>query len=122
MNIGLTQIRKDPRFIANAALKNTILSEVKTACDELLAGQQTLFVEKPRVLCRIFIKISALLSQSAGYKSWISFDDPSFSEYYTIDGSTSYFQAKGEGIFQGNIWVRNQSSVNIGYTATEILV
>ena len=37
MNVGLTQIRKDPRFIANASLKNTILSEVKTACDELLA-------------------------------------------------------------------------------------
>ena len=40
MNIGLTQIRKDPRFIANAALKNTILSEVKTACDELLKACQ----------------------------------------------------------------------------------
>jgi len=38
MNIGLTQIRKDPRFIANAALKNTILSEVKIACDELLTA------------------------------------------------------------------------------------
>ena len=38
MNIGLREIRKDPRFIANASLKNTILSEVKTACDELLAG------------------------------------------------------------------------------------
>jgi len=38
MNIGLTQIRKDPRFIANAALKNTVLSEVKTACDELLTA------------------------------------------------------------------------------------
>jgi len=36
MNIGLREIRKDPRFIANAALKNTVLSEVKTACDELL--------------------------------------------------------------------------------------
>ena len=40
MNIGLTQIRKDPRFIANAALKNTVLSEVKTACDELLLACQ----------------------------------------------------------------------------------
>jgi len=38
MNIGLTQIRKDPRFIANASLKNNILSEVKTACDELLTA------------------------------------------------------------------------------------
>jgi len=38
MNIGLTEIRKDPRFIANASLKNTILTEVKTACDELLTA------------------------------------------------------------------------------------
>jgi len=38
MNIGLREIRKDPRFIANAALKNNILSEVKTACDELLTA------------------------------------------------------------------------------------
>ena len=88
----------------------------------LSPGQQTMFIEKPHVLSRIFIKISALLSQTAGYKSWISFDDPSFSEHYILDGSTSFFEAKGEGIFQGNIWVRNQSSVNIGYTATEILV
>ena len=40
MNIGLREIRKDPRFIANAALKNTVLSEVKTACDELLLACQ----------------------------------------------------------------------------------
>jgi len=38
MNVGLREIRKDPRFIANAALKNTVLSEVKTACDELLTA------------------------------------------------------------------------------------
>ena len=42
MNIGLREIRKDPRFIANAALKNTVLSEVKTACDELLLACQQL--------------------------------------------------------------------------------
>ena len=40
MNIGLREIRKDPRFIANAALKNTVLSEVKTACDKLLLACQ----------------------------------------------------------------------------------
>jgi len=40
MNIGLAEIRKDPRFIANAALKNNILTEVKTACDELLSACQ----------------------------------------------------------------------------------
>ena len=42
MNVGLREIRKDPRFIANAALKNTVLSEVKTACDELLSACQQL--------------------------------------------------------------------------------
>jgi len=35
MNIGLSEITKDPRFIANASLKNTVLSEVKTACELL---------------------------------------------------------------------------------------
>jgi len=35
MNIGLSEIRKDPRFIANASLKNTVISEVKTACELL---------------------------------------------------------------------------------------
>ena len=40
MNVGLREIRKDPRFIANAALKNNILTEVKTACDELLSACQ----------------------------------------------------------------------------------
>jgi len=35
MNTSLSEIRKDPRFIANAALKNTILTEVKTACELL---------------------------------------------------------------------------------------
>jgi len=35
MNIGLSEIRKDPRFIANASLKNNVISEVKTACELL---------------------------------------------------------------------------------------
>ena len=88
----------------------------------LVAGDKMLFIEKPRVLSRIYIKISALLASTSGYKSWISLDDPLFSEYYILDGSTSYFEASGEGIFQGNIWVHNQSSISIRYTATEILV
>jgi len=35
MNIGLSEITKDPRFIANASLKNNVISEVKTACELL---------------------------------------------------------------------------------------
>jgi len=35
INLKLTEISKDPRFIANASLKNSILTEVKNACELL---------------------------------------------------------------------------------------
>ena len=81
-----------------------------------------LFLEKPRVLCRIFFSIRALAEQTAWYQSKISFDDPSFSSYYVLNGPAKYFEAKGEGIFQGDLWVLNASDQNLQYTATEILV
>jgi len=87
----------------------------------LIAGDKMLFIEKPHVLSRIYFKISALIAYNAGYKSWISFDDPLFSEYYTLDGSTSYFEAKGEGIFQGNIWIFNSTDTDLFLTMMEIL-
>jgi len=85
-------------------------------------GQQILFIEKPRALRRIFIKISAVLPLTANYRSKISFDDPMFYTFYLFLGPVICFEAKGEGLFQGNIWVRNESTVSIIYTATEILV
>ena len=85
-------------------------------------GQQKVLVEKPHALSRIFIGIAALLPPTAGYRSKISFDDPMFYTYYTLIGSTIYFEAKGEGIFQGNIWVRNESTISITYSISEILV
>jgi len=85
-------------------------------------GEQTVLVEKPHALSRIFFGISALLPLTVGYKSEISFDDPMFLTYYILIGSTVHFEAKGEGIFQGNVWVRNESTISISYSATEILV
>jgi len=85
-------------------------------------GQQMIFFEKPHALCRIFIGISALLPPVNNYQSKISFDDPGFYTYYILLGSTIHFEAKGEGIFQGNVWVRNESTINITYSITEILV
>jgi len=49
MNIGLSEIRKDPRFIANASLKNTVISEVKTAC-ELLCRNADIRMLFPSIL------------------------------------------------------------------------
>jgi len=88
----------------------------------LIPGQQKIFVEKPHALCRIFARISALLPLTANYSSKISFDDPMFHDSYTLVGPIVYFEVKGEGIFQGNIWVRNVSSIIITYSTTEILV
>ena len=85
-------------------------------------GQQGIFLERPHVLSRIFFKIVAILPHTVSYMSKISFDDPLFLEYYTLLGTNTYLEAEGEGIFQGNIFVSNQSTVNILYSTIEILV
>ena len=88
----------------------------------LQPGQQKVFLERPHVLSRIFFQIVAILPTTANYMSKISFDDPLFVNYYTLLGSNTYFEAEGDGIFQGNIFVRNESSVNILYSTTEMLI
>ena len=88
----------------------------------LQPGQQGIFLERPHALSRIFFKIAAILPPTVNYESRISFDDPLFFDYYTLLGSSITFKAEGDGIFQGNVFVRNESSINILYSATEILV
>jgi len=85
-------------------------------------GQQKIFLKRPHVLCRIFFKVVAILPLTVNYESRISFDDPLFLEYYTLLGTNTYFEAEGDGIFQGNVFVHNNSSVNILFSTTEILV
>ena len=85
-------------------------------------GYKLLVIEKPLVLCRIFFSVCAFAPQTYWYESQISLGDPSFSSYYILDGAARYFEAKGEGIFQGDIWVRNVSDVNLRYTVSEILI
>ena len=86
------------------------------------AGQKKLILEKPHVLCRIFMSIRALVNDTGWYQSRISFDDSAFHTYFVLDGPGKYFEAKGEGIFQGDVWVYNASDTNLFYTGTEILV
>ena len=88
----------------------------------LHAGQQKIFFEKPHVLRRIFVSIQVLAPPEAWAESRISFDDPMFYSYYTLAGVSKYFKTKGEGIFQGNIWVFNNTTGNLSYTLTEILI
>ena len=96
---------------------------VQTVMSKTLpAGEKKLLIEKPLALHRIFFSVRALADQSAWYQSRMSFDDPLFRSYYVLDGPGKYFEAKGEGIFQGNVWVLNASDQNLQYTSTEILI
>jgi len=87
----------------------------------VLAGEKKIIIEKPRALHRVFFSIQAFADQTAWYESKISFDDPQFCSFYALDGPARYFEAKGEDIFQGDIWVFNGSSIILLYSATEIL-
>ena len=86
------------------------------------AGHKILLFEKPHVLRRIFLSIRALADDTSWYLSMISFDDPAFYTYFVLDGPGKYFEAKGEGISQGDVWLFNASNTGLLYTATEILV
>ena len=78
-------------------------------------------LEKPLALQRIFFSICAITDFASWHEAKVSFDDPSFQSYYTINGPEKYFTAEGEDIFQGDIWIWDVSDVDILFTATEIL-
>ena len=87
----------------------------------ILAGEKIMMLEKPRALHRIFFSVQVFADQTAWYEVKMSFDDPQFRSFYALDGSARYFEAKGEDIFQGDIWVFNVSDTSLLYSATEIL-
>ena len=89
---------------------------------DLLPGEKKIIIEKPRSLRRIFFSVRAFADQSTWYKTKMSFDDPQFYSYYLLSGPAKYFEARGEGIFQGDIWIYNMSMEDLLYSATEILV
>ena len=86
------------------------------------AGHKLLIIKKPLVMCRIFYSVCTFAPQTSWYESQISLGDPTFRSSYVLGGPVNYFEARGEGIFQGDIWVRNLSSIDLLYAFTEILV
>ena len=95
---------------------------VQTVCTRSVpAGAKTIILEKPHTSQRIFFSVNVIAGESSWYDTKISFDDPHFRSFYVIDGPAKYFQAEGDDIFQGNIWIYNISDTNLLYSATEIL-
>ena len=68
------------------------------------------------------MSIRVLAPPEAWAPSRISFDDPMFHSYYVLAGSSKYFESKGEGIFQGDVWVFNATTGSLSYTFTETLI
>ena len=87
----------------------------------ILTGKKVILLEKPHILRRIFFSVMVLAGAAYSYDSRMSFDDPLFHSFYTLDGPQKFFKASGPDIFQGNVWVLNNSNSNLVYTATEIL-
>ena len=85
-------------------------------------GWKVVLLEKPIASSRIFFNIKMLTDPTPGYRSLISFDDPTFVSYYVLNGPMQQLEAKGEGIFQGAIWANNTSPVDLLFTMTEILI
>ena len=85
------------------------------------AGHKLCAIEKPHVLSRIFFCVCAFAPETTWYESQITLGDPTFSSSYALGGPVNYFESKGEGIFQGDIWICNLSNINILYSVSEIL-
>jgi len=84
-------------------------------------GEKKIVLEKPNTLRRIFFSVRVVAGEAAWRETLLSFDDPLFHTYYSLNGSRKYFEATGVDIFQGNIWAWNQSTVGLLFSATEIL-
>ena len=84
-------------------------------------GGKEVILEKPHTLHRVFFSVRVITGAAYWYDSRMSFDDPLFLSFYTLDGPEKYFEANGPDIFQGSIWVLNNSASNLVYTASEIL-
>ena len=83
--------------------------------------QKTKVAEMPRSLHRIFLSIRVVVGVNTWYPSKISFGDPSFVSFYLLAGTERYFEAWGEDIFQGDVWVKNEAELSLTYAISEIL-
>ena len=89
--------------------------------ETILAGQKKIVLEKPLALHRIFLSVCVVRDPGEWYASKVSFDDPLFRSYYVLDGPLVRLETGGEDIFQGNVWIKNESVQTLLYTMTEIL-
>ena len=95
---------------------------VQTVCTHRLQiGEKKIVLEKPNTLHRIFFSVRVVAGEAIWRDTKLSFDDPLFHSYYSLNGGRKFLEATGEDIFQGNIWVMNNADVDLLFAVTEIL-
>ena len=87
----------------------------------IFVGEKKVILERPHTLQRVFFSVKVLARTEAWFEVKMSFDDPLFYSYYLLNGPEKYFEAAGADIFQGNVWVFNNSGTNSWFPTTEIL-
>ena len=87
----------------------------------IFVGEKKVILERPHALQRVFFSVKVLARPEAWFDTKMSFDDPLFYSYYSLNGPEKYFEAAGADIFQGNVWVFNNSGTTLWFLATEIL-
>ena len=85
------------------------------------SGKMHILFEKPYILRRVFFSIQVVLSVDTEYPLYVSFEDTRFVSYYRLSGQNRYFEARGDDIFQGDVWACNQSNIGLNCALTEIL-
>ena len=94
----------------------------QTVCTFLIsAGSTRIVLEQPRALQRIFFSVYVVAGQTAWYDVKMSFGEPKCCSFYSLNGPRKYFEAGGVDIFQGNIWIFNNSESDLLLAITEIL-
>ena len=86
------------------------------------SGWRLCLLPKPLVLNRIFFSVKVPFDATMDCRAHISLGDPKFFTYYTLNKQVFFFEAKGEGIFQGDVWVENVSTPDLQFVTSEILV
>jgi len=87
----------------------------------IFVGEKKVILERPHTLQRVFFSVKVLARPEAWFDTKMSFDDPLFYSYYSLNGPEKYFEAAGADIFQGNVWVFNNSGTTLWFLITEIL-
>ena len=83
--------------------------------------EKIIIAEKPHTLQRVFFRIDVATQPDSWYPAKVSFNDPLFLSYFRLVGTVRSFEMTGNDIFQGDIWVKNESTIILYFSSTEIL-